>query len=349
MDRGSSEDGASSRLTSLRLALAAIPLSLLMAACGGTSARHALVYEKPVTSLPSWGWIWRAAPDGSHPQRLVRGYEPSVSPDGRWIVYLHKGEQQIGQTTKSRQSLWLISSGGGKPRQLGRASEWIEVLQWSPDSKRFLVLSAPGLEVVDRASGAIRLLSVTTRRIGIGTASFSPDGRAVAYDRFAAGGSDIYVISSGGGRAQRLTADHTSSAPLWGPSAIAYFRGRGNTRGDVWLMADDGSQKRPLTRTGAAIYPAAWSQDGRHLLAAYPATHNGRLWAVELASGRARPLTPWIGDLVPQGLSADGRTVYAAIGCGGTISPFGLLETIPFAGGAAKVIVRGPCRGSWSN
>jgi hypothetical protein len=31
------------------------------------------------------------------------------------------------------------------------------------------------------------------------------------------------------------------------------------------------------------------------------------------------------------------------------ISPFGVLETIPFSGGAPKVIVRGPCRGSWSN
>lgn len=67
-----------------------------------------------------------------------------------------------------------------------------------------------------------------------------------------------------------------------------------------------------------------------------------------MTTGRARRLTRWVGDLFAQGLSRDGRLVYAAIGCGGTVSAFGWLETIPFSGGRPKIIVRGPCRGSWS-
>ena len=62
------------------------------------------------------------------------------------------------------------------------------------------------------------------------------------------------------------------------------------------------------------------------VLAANPATHNGRLWAVDVRSGRARALTGWVGDLFPQGLSRNGRTILAAVGCGGTISPFGVVE-----------------------
>jgi hypothetical protein len=37
-----------------------------------------------------------------------------------------------------------------------------------------------------------------------------------------------------------------------------------------------------------------------------------------------------------------------AIGCGGTSSLFGRVETIPFAGGRPTVIDRGPCRATWN-
>jgi Tol biopolymer transport system component len=119
--------------------------------------------------------------------------------------------------------------------------------------------------------------------------------------------------------------------------------------GDVWLLDLHTGRSRRLTHTGAGIYPVAWSSDGTRLLAANPATHNGRLWAVDVRTGRARDLTGWVGDLFPQGLSRNGKTILAAIGCGGTISPFGIVETLPFAGGRAHVIVRGPCRASWND
>ena len=168
------------------------------------------------------------------------------------------------------------------------------------------------------------------------------------FDRTSGNGLDLFVVSSSGGPPRRLTHDHSSFEPVWGPAAIAYCHCVGNTRGDIWLMSADGSHKRRLTYTNAAIFPDAWSPDGRHLLAGNPATHNGRLWAVDVPSGKATALTGWIGDLFPQGLSPDGQTVYAAIGCGGLASPYGVLETIPFAGGPPTVIARGPCRGSWS-
>jgi hypothetical protein len=77
-----------------------------------------------------------------------------------------------------------------------------------------------------------------------------------------------------------------------------------------------------------------------------PATNNGKLYAVDVASGAARPLTPFVGDLYAQGLSRNGRTVLAAIGCGELATPYGLVETIPFTGGHPTVLVRGPCRAS---
>lgn len=75
--------------------------------------------------------------------------------------------------------------------------------------------------------------------------------------------------------------------------------------------------------------------------------NNGRVYASDAPSGRARPLTPSAGDPNPQGLSRNGRAVLAAIGCGETMSPYGVVEAIPFAVGPATAIARGRCRASW--
>ena len=83
------------------------------------------------------------------------------------------------------------------------------------------------------------------------------------------------------------------------------------------------------------------------MLAAYPATNNGKLYAVNVATGRARALTPFVGDLNAEGLSRNGNTVLAAIGCGELMTIRGIVETIPFSGGPPTTIVRGPCRASW--
>jgi hypothetical protein len=179
--------------------------------------------------------------------------------------------------------------------------------------------------------------------------TFSPDGKTLAFSHSTGRGSNISALHLADGRVTTLTSDDRSYAPLWGPHGIAFERFTDHCcHGDVWMMNADGGDARQLTHTHAGIYPAAWSGNGDRLLAAYPATHNGKLYAVDVTTGDARALTGFVGDLFPGGLSRDGTTVLADIGCGGTISPYGTIETIPFAGGRPSVIVRGPCRATWA-
>ena len=300
--------------------------------------RVALVFARPVGSptSPFGGGpdaIYLASTTGDNPVRLARGADPAISPDGRWVVYRHGTRAQPNR-------LLVINSTGGTPRRLAGSSE--EPVVWSPDS-RLVAATGSGnghLAIVNVGSGKAITLRVPQTSNGY---SFSPDGTELAFTHYTRSGQNVYTVSTSSDAIRRLTDDGQSFSPLWGPTGIAFER-----HGDVWLTDGDGRDVHQLTHTSAGIYPAAWSSDGTRLLAAYPATHNGKLYSVNVSTGKAKDLTGFVGDLFAQGLSRNGTTILAAIGCGGTSSPLGRVETIPFAGGRPTVIARGPCRASWN-
>jgi Tol biopolymer transport system component len=264
-------------------------VAALAAGCGGHAAIRGpqLVYATATSSDENHEWIWRARPDGTHRVRLVKGRNPQLSPDGRLVAY-----------TRSPHELYVVPISGGKPRLLRRLvgeKAFISGFVWSPTSRE-LVTVERSLVLVDVETGRARTFA-TIRSLhlaAVGDPSFSPDGRRIVFDRSDLTGGDLELFDTRSGRVRRLTSDHGSMFPVWGPRGIAFERD-----GDVWLLGPDRGRVRRLTHTCARIYPAAWSADGKRLLAANPATHNGRLWAVDVRSGRARDLTGWVGDLFP--------------------------------------------------
>ena len=312
--------------------------SEIPAAAPPAPVRVALVFAKPVgTPTSPFGGgpesIYLASPTGNHPLRLARGADPAISPDGRWVVYRRDTHAAAG-------ALLVIGTDGGTARRLPAMS--YEQVVWSADSRLVATIGS--------GTGRLAIVNVPSRtaiRLTVppasGDFSFSPEGTELAFTHSTGSGQNVYSVSTKTGAINRLTEDGHSSSPLWGPTGIAFER-----RGDVWLMDGAGGDVHQLTHTRAGIYPAAWSSDGTRLLAAYPAMHNGKLYSVDVSTGAANDLTGFVGDLYAQGLSRDGTTILAAIGCGGTTSPFGRVETIPFAGGRPTVIARGPCRASWN-
>jgi len=323
---------------------ALLVVAVLAAGCGGHAAipRTQLVYAVATSFGGSHEWIWRARPDGTHRVRLVRGRQPQLSLNGRLVAY-----------TRSPRELFVVPISGGKPRLLRRFrghDAFVAGFVWAPTSRELATVEGSSLVLVDVDTGRVRTVATSHRHlVGVGDPSFSPDGSRIVFDRFDQTGADLELFDTRTARTRKLTSDHRSMFPMWGPRGIAFNRGGANRGGDVWLFDPDARKPRRLTHTDAGIYPAAWSADGQRLLAANPATHNGRLWAVDARTGRARDLTGWVGDLFPQGLSRNGKTILAAIGCGGRIGPFGVVETLSFAGGRAHVIVKGPCRASWDD
>jgi Tol biopolymer transport system component len=103
--------------------------------------------------------------------------------------------------------------------------------------------------LIDVATRSARVIATGT----IQGVSFSPDSTRLAYARapnlktfptF----SDIYTVPLAGGSPTRITRNHRSTEPVWGPAKIAFartFKARGRRedapKSNVWLMNPDGS------------------------------------------------------------------------------------------------------------
>ena len=160
------------------------------------------------------------------------------------------------------------------------------ILAWSPDGRR-AVSGAAGLEVIDMASGERKIL---VRGIEASTASWSPDGKRIAFRRIEWGGagSDVMIVGADGS-GQRIVSnrsirnlfprtDLSFRYPTWSPDgtrvmAIANSRGYGDhgppffeVRGELYLFTADGKETS-LRIEGSSnheqIEYAVWCPDRR--------------------------------------------------------------------------------------
>jgi dipeptidyl aminopeptidase/acylaminoacyl peptidase len=324
------------------LAVSVVVVSMALARDGAHRATPAvasplLAYAQPSSSMARNGTVYLARPDGSHPRRVGVGRDPALSADGTLLAY--------ERDAASSRTLVLRPVAGGVPETLRLARD-ATLVGWVGHDVAIATVDGVFL----RGEGDPLWRRVVARTIGDGEspelAAVSPDGTQLAVIGQGPSGADLYVVGVADGAIHALTHDAHVAGAAWGPRAIAYSDGLAH--GDVWLVGPDGNGRRQLTHARAGFVPVAFDAAGDRLLAENPATHNGRLWAVDVASGRARVLTRWLGDLFGQGISRDGKTVFAAVGCGGMAGWYGHLETLPFAGGAPRVFAKGACRGSWA-
>jgi Tol biopolymer transport system component len=122
------------------------------------------------------GAIWTMRTDGSDQRPLTspaRDSEesdggPAWSPDGRLIAF-HRGDH-------NHRSIWLVNSGGGKPRLFARDAQ---SPAWSPDGKR---LAFTGSDATGGLIYTINADGTGRRRIADFTSvsvSWSPDGQRI--------------------------------------------------------------------------------------------------------------------------------------------------------------------------
>lgn len=267
------------------------------------------------------------------------------SPDGRWLAYV--------SDEGAREEIWVAELATGARKRVSDHDSFKDAnFVWSPDSRRIAFVAANRLFEVDVASGRTTELAYNENR-GFNLASYSPDGRWLAYTRVDLDeNSDVYLFEVAGRNEVNVSGDPfrdfgaaltpdgshlvflsnraggvnhlfaVSLARLTGDPDDPVARGRAEQAGDSSAGgAPAGGSGRAAGRSGAG-----------DAMQARPLTIHG-----DGIRERARQLTSGQNAAGAFFLSADGKTVYYVSrdddGSG--------LFSVPLAGGEAKKVAAG--------
>lgn len=206
------------------------------------------------------GNIWTVPNTGGQATRLTsaQGQDmfPRVSPDGKWIAYT--------QASNTGTDIWVIPADGGAAKRLtfhptveggtgGRHGPDNMVVTWTPDSRYVVYLSKRNqwngwiqdMFKVPVAGGNPIKMEIDS---AVGLATFSPDGKSIAYNRIFRnfrtwkrynGGlaQDVYTYNFDTQKLNRITTwSGTDTSPMWVGDKIYYLSDRDeNRRANIWV------------------------------------------------------------------------------------------------------------------
>jgi Tol biopolymer transport system component/DNA-binding winged helix-turn-helix (wHTH) protein len=145
--------------------------------------------------------IWRIDIDGSNLTRLTTSKgsnSPSISPDGRWVVYLSTDDH----------SLYRVPIEGGEPMRV--AGEAVGVSAVSPDGKSIAYFSQGkqswGIDVSSFESGSlIKRFEIGSHSLSNTSLKWTPDGAALLYTDSPGGVGNIWMQRLAGSPPKQLT------------------------------------------------------------------------------------------------------------------------------------------------
>lgn len=216
------------------------------------------------------------------------------SPDGASVAFVRASESGC--------FLMEVAALGGPVRQLAPCPGIrVNALDWSPDG-RFLVVGAQELSPTQPYRLFLFGLADQTMTpltdppagyLGDTYATFSPDGKTLAFGRGTGTGSDLYLLPVQGGALQRLTYDDAMIFGIeWMPDGktLRYGSERDN-RWTLWEIDRRGGTPTwaGIAPEGAGFFDFTLSDDGQRL--AY-ATQDGDLdvWQWQRGAEAATPL-----------------------------------------------------------
>ena len=243
---------------------------------------------------------------------------PSLSPDGKIVFYSRRVQGQW--------DVFWQRVGGSKPTNLTEGNDEDDTQPaCSPDGSSIVFRSernGGGLFVMGATGENARQIS----RFGQNP-SWSPDGREIVCGtdyildpKRRVAKSRLLIINVATGKERDLVTEGDAAQPRWSPGGhrIAYFYRTEKSNRDVWTIAADGSDPRPVTNDAAADWNPVWSGDGKYLYFASDRKAVASLWRVRIdeASGRTlskpEPVTGQSAEVVQMDLSFDGRHIVYA-------------------------------------
>ncbi len=239
--------------------------------------------------------------DGSRTMQLTYTPQgesaPRFSPDGKFLSFAaSRGE------SRSSSQIWLLDRAGGEARKLTDLKGGVSSYEWSPDSKRILIVSQDP-DTSESSDAADSAKKKTPAPIVLDRYHFKQDVQGYLGNRR----SHLYLFDVAAKTTEQLTRGRfDESNPTWSPDGkmIAFVSERGadadrTKDSNIYIMeARAGAPAKALTTwTGPDGGRPAWSPDGKWI--AYTQGSEPKYWQysqeklalVSVEGGEPRVLT----------------------------------------------------------
>lgn len=225
--------------------------------------------------------LWIVSAEGGEPRLLAEGHEPAVSPDGKQLAYVLKGQ------------VWLLhlDDSKAKPEQLLQTRGSAADLRWSPDSSRLAFVSNRGdhsfVAAYSATSGSVTYLDPSTDLDN--NPVWSPDSTRIAFLRIPPDKDSL------------LFEPHRTALP-WSIRVVEVTTSKAH---EAWRATEgEGSAFRET----ASLDQLHWTVGNRIV---FPWERDGwlHLFAIPASGGTATLLTPGNFEVEHVSLSGEHKTL----------------------------------------
>ena len=242
-----------------------IALSFITQAACAAENPIVLCYKKELYRVDADGSNWTQLTNKKVPGHAPTCKNPSISADGKKIIYTYDPEFHGGM------SLFSIDMNGknelritAKPRRKDAAT-WDASASLNGEYAAFAANRNGNWEIYTVKADGSQLRNITSSASNQDSPAWSPDGSKLLFIEDKT--SVIYVMNADGSKQTPVTkADTLAAVPAWSPDGkkIAFVN-RLSGENELWTMNPDGSHQRKVTDGLSKWSTISWSKDSQQL------------------------------------------------------------------------------------